>query len=59
MANDISRFMERPAESIPPVYTSRAPPGAPIGGDPGRDWLSPIVWDCVLFEGQDNPVLWP
>jgi hypothetical protein len=48
LASDISRFMERPSESIPPVYTPVAPPGAPIGGDMGMDWLAPVVWDCML-----------
>jgi hypothetical protein len=48
LSRDIRRFMERPSESIPPVYTPVAPPGAPIGGDMGMDWLAPVVWDCML-----------
>ena len=57
MASDISRFMERPAETIAPVYNQVAPPGAPIG-DTGMDWLSPVVWDCVLY-GEDAAPVWP
>jgi len=49
MANDIGRFVSRPAETIAPVFVKRAPPGAPIG-DIGMDWLSPVVWECVLEE---------
>ncbi len=48
LASDISRFMERPSEPIAPVYTPTAPPGAPIGGDPGMDWLAPVLWDCMM-----------
>ncbi len=58
MANDLGRFMERPSEIIAPTYTSTAPPGAPIGGDVGMDWLSPVLWDCMLV-GEENPVIWP
>lgn len=54
MANDIERFMTRPSEVIGPVFTSRAPPGAPIGGDTGMNWLDPVVWDCVLDEAHDT-----
>jgi len=50
LASDISRFMERPSESIAPVYTLTAPPGAPIGGDIGMDWLSPVLWRCMSEE---------
>ena len=50
LASDIRRFMERPSEPIAPVYTPTAPPGAPIGGDPGMDWLAPVLWDCMIEE---------
>jgi hypothetical protein len=46
MANDLGRFMERPAEIIAPAYVPTAPPGAPIG-DTGMDWLSPVLWECM------------
>lgn len=58
LASDISRFMERPSESIAPVYTSIAPPGAPIGGDIGMDWLSPVLWKCMTEENDGTPI-WP
>jgi hypothetical protein len=54
LASDIGRFLERPSEAIAPVYTSTAPPGAPIGGDAGMDWLAAVVWDCMLEE-VDRP----
>jgi len=52
LVSDISRFIERPSESIAPVYTSTAPPGAPIGGDVGMDWLAPVLWDCMMEENE-------
>ena len=42
LAADIKRFLERPADPIHPIYAPDAPPGAPIGGDPGMDWLAPV-----------------
>jgi hypothetical protein len=42
LAADIRRFLERPAEMIRPVPAPDAPPGAPIGGEPGMDWLRPV-----------------
>jgi hypothetical protein len=48
LASDIGRFLERPSEPIAPVYTSTAPPGAPIGGDVGMEWLAPVTWGCAL-----------
>lgn len=56
IANDVTRFMERPGEVVPPVYIANAPPGAPIG-DYGMDWLSPVVWDCT--SADDTASLWP
>ncbi len=41
LAADIKRFLERPSEPTRPIYTADAPPGAPIGGDTGMDWLAP------------------
>lgn len=38
LAQDITRFMERPAQPMTPLGNPAAPPGAPIG-DPGMDWL--------------------
>ena len=40
LAADIKRFLERPAEPMLPMPAAPAPPGAPIGGDTGMDWLA-------------------
>jgi hypothetical protein len=42
LASDIKRFLERPAEMAKMIPTEAAPPGAPIGGDTGMDWLAPV-----------------
>jgi hypothetical protein len=42
LAADIKRFLERPAEAARVMPAPPAPPGAPIGGDPGWDWLAPV-----------------
>jgi hypothetical protein len=42
LAADIKRFLERPGDPIKPIYAPDAPPGAPIGGDTGMDWLAPV-----------------
>jgi len=42
LASDIKRFLERPAETTKMIPTEAAPPGAPIGGDTGMDWLAPV-----------------
>ena len=34
--------LERPAEAGRVMPAPAAPPGAPIGGDPGWDWLAPV-----------------
>jgi hypothetical protein len=39
---DIKRFLDRPAEITKMIPPETAPPGAPIGGDPGMDWLTPV-----------------
>jgi hypothetical protein len=39
---DIKRFLDRPAEITKMIPPETAPPGAPIGGDPGMDWLAPV-----------------
>jgi hypothetical protein len=45
LAADIKRFLERPGEVGKMVPAADAPPGAPIGGDPGMDdWLAPAPW---------------
>jgi hypothetical protein len=41
LAADIKRFLERPAETMRVMPVAEAPPGAPIGGDSGMDWLAP------------------
>jgi hypothetical protein len=40
LAADIRRFLERPADPMKPIPAADAPPGAPIGGDTGMDWLA-------------------
>ncbi len=42
LASDIKRFLERPAETMKMIAPEAAPPGAPIGGDTGMDWLAPV-----------------
>jgi hypothetical protein len=44
MAADIKRFLERPIDPIKTPTTYDAPPGAPIGGDTGMDWLASPPW---------------
>jgi hypothetical protein len=41
LAADIKRFLDRPADPMRPMPVPDAPPGAPIGGDSGTDWLAP------------------
>jgi hypothetical protein len=43
LAADIKRFLERPADPARPMPAPEAPPGAPIGGDSGMDWLAPVA----------------
>ncbi len=40
LAADIRRFLDRPADPMKPIPAADAPPGAPIGGDTGMDWLA-------------------
>jgi hypothetical protein len=40
LAADIKRFLERPADPAQPMPAPAAPPGAPIGGDSGMNWLA-------------------
>jgi hypothetical protein len=40
LAADIKRFLDRPAETMRIIPAADAPPGAPIGGDSGMDWLA-------------------
>ncbi len=42
LASDIKRFLERPADPAKMIAPEAAPPGAPIGGDTGMDWLAPV-----------------
>jgi hypothetical protein len=41
LAADIKRFLERPADTMRVMPAPDAPPGAPIGGDTGMEWLAP------------------
>jgi hypothetical protein len=40
LAADIKRFLDRPAAPIRSIHAPDSPPGAPIGGDTGMDWLA-------------------
>jgi hypothetical protein len=51
VAADIKRFLERPMDAARSIDTPNAPPGAPIGGDPGMEWLAPAEW-CVWRGGN-------
>jgi hypothetical protein len=42
LASDIKRFLDRPGEPARSPHAADAPPGAPIGGDTGMDWLAPV-----------------
>jgi hypothetical protein len=42
LAADIKRFLDRPADPMRVMPVADSPPGAPIGGDPGMDWLAPV-----------------
>ena len=39
LSADIDRFLKRPADPARPMALPIPPPGAPIGGDTGMDWL--------------------
>jgi hypothetical protein len=41
LAADITRFLNRSTDPEKPMPAADAPPGAPIGGDTGSDWLAP------------------
>ncbi|MGA2131617.1 MAG: zinc-dependent metalloprotease, partial [Bryobacteraceae bacterium] len=62
LAADIKRFLERPADPGRPMPAPDAPPGAPIGGDSGMDWLSPVPicnWSAEhpdWWAGMDAPL---
>jgi hypothetical protein len=55
LAADIKRFLERPAEPGKPIYAPDAPPGAPIGGDTGMDFLAPVP---VCTWSPEHPDWW-
>jgi hypothetical protein len=55
LAADIKRFLERPGDPAKPIYAPDAPPGAPIGGDTGMDWLAPVPF-CNW--SPDHPDWW-
>jgi hypothetical protein len=52
LADDITRFLERPAETAVLMPPPNAPPGAPIGGDVPQNWLAPPPAWCSWGEGQ-------
>ncbi len=47
LAADIKRFLERPAEMEKVMPAAGSPPGAPIGGDTGMDWLATPPGGCT------------
>ena len=55
LAADIKRFLDRPADPMKPIPAPDAPPGAPIGGDPGMDWLAPAP---LCNWSDDHPDAW-
>jgi hypothetical protein len=57
LAADIKRFLERPAETMRVMPVAEAPPGAPIGGDPGMDWLAPAPV-CTWSEAHTDSWMW-
>ena len=54
MGGDIKRFLERPMEPLKTPSTFDAPPGAPIGGDTGLNWLVPPPWSCGWHDRIEN-----
>jgi hypothetical protein len=54
LAADIRRFLERPAETMRVIPAPDAPPGAPIGGDTGMDWLAPVP-GCAWNAADSQP----
>src|SRR5580698_416091 len=52
LAADIKRFLDRPAEQQKPVVAPDAPPGAPIGGDSGMDWLDRPPYSSTDADGS-------
>jgi hypothetical protein len=60
LAADIKRFLERPADTMRVMPAPDAPPGAPIGGDPGMDWLAPAPacsWTATHSDWCSSPVI--
>jgi hypothetical protein len=53
LAADIKRFLDRPADPMRLMPAPGAPPGAPIGGDPGMDWLAPVPM-CTCSDAQPD-----
>jgi hypothetical protein len=50
LADEIDRFLKRPASAVPIAGAPEAPPGAPIG-DPGMDYLGRLGRYCS-FDGR-------
>ena len=55
LAADIKRFLERPGDPTKPIFAPDAPPGAPIGGDTGMDFLAPVP---ACNWSSDHPDWW-
>ncbi len=56
LAADIRRFLDRPAEVEKPMPTPDAPPGAPIGGDTGEDWLARPPYQSEAASAERPPM---
>ncbi len=56
LAADIRRFLDRPAEVEKPMPTPDAPPGAPIGGDTGEDWLARPPYQSGAASAERPPM---
>jgi len=55
LSADIKRFLDRPGDPIKPIYAPDAPPGAPIGGDTGMDFLAQVP---LCNWSADHPDWW-
>ena len=53
LSADIKRFLDRPGDPAKPIYAPDAPPGAPIGGDTGMDFLAPVPF-CNWSPGHPD-----
>jgi len=55
LSADIKRFLERPSDQSKPIVAPDAPPGAPIGGDSGMEWLDRPPYSSEGDRGSARP----